>query len=188
MTLMAAFQVMLARLSGQDDVVVGFPAANRSTPELDGLIGFFVNTLALRVDLSGNPSFDELLGRVRQAALEAYNHQDVPFEQIVEDIVPQRDLARTPIFQAMLALLDDPLGELDLPGLAASPLDVPVSTTRFDLVLDLEEEAGGDSAEPSSSARICLTRTPRVGWPAISGYCSTRSLPTRPGMSWSSSC
>ena len=81
--------------------------------------------------------------RVRQRALEAYTHQDVPFEQLVEDLVPERDLARTPIFQAMLALLDDPLAEVDLPGLTASPFDVPVSTTRFDLVLNLEESEAG---------------------------------------------
>ena len=121
MTLMAAFHVLLARHTGQDDIVVGFPIANRQEPEVEGLIGFLVNTLPLRVDLSGDPPFDEVLRRVRQRAIEAYTHQDVPFEQLVEDVVPERDLARTPIFQAMLALLDDPIGQVDLPGLYGEP-------------------------------------------------------------------
>ena len=143
MTLMAAFHVLLARHTGQDDIVVGFPIANRQELEVEGLIGFLVNTLPLRVDLSGDPPFDEVLRRVRQRAIEAYTHQDVPFEQLVEDVVPERDLARTPIFQAMLALLDDPIGQVDLRGLSASPVDVPVSTTRFELVLNLEESEAG---------------------------------------------
>lgn len=143
MTLMAAFHVLLARHSGQDDIVVGFPTANRNEPEIEGLIGFFVNTLALRVDLSGNPPFEEVLRRVRERSIEAYAHQDVPFEQLVDDLVPQRDLSRTPIFQAMLALFDDPLSHVDLPGLTASPLDVPVTTTRFELLLNLEESEEG---------------------------------------------
>ena len=121
MTLMAAFHVLLARYTGQDDIVVGFPIANRQELEVEGLIGFLVNTLPLRVDLSGDPPFDEVLRRVRQRAVEAYTHQDVPFEQLVEDVVPERDLARTPIFQAMLALLDDPIGR----GRSAGSLGEP---------------------------------------------------------------
>jgi amino acid adenylation domain-containing protein/FkbH-like protein/non-ribosomal peptide synthase protein (TIGR01720 family) len=163
MTLMAAFHVLLARHSGQDDIVVGFPSANRIQLEVEGLIGFFVNTLALRVDLSGNPSFDDVLQQVRERAIEAYAHQDVPFEQLVEDMVPQRDLARTPIFQAMLALFDDPLEHVDLPGVAVSPLDVPTSTTRFELVLNLEENKAGlrgalefstDLFDPETASRM----------------------------------
>ena len=143
MTLMAAFHVLLGRHSGQDDIVVGFPTANRNEPEIEGLIGFFVNTLALRADLSDNPRFEQVLRQVRERCIEAYAHQDVPFEQVVEDLVPERDLSRTPIFQAMLALFDDPLGHIDLPGLTASPIDVPVSTTRFELLLNLEESEEG---------------------------------------------
>ena len=143
MTLVAAFHVLLARHSGQDDIVVGFPMANRNEPEIEGLIGFFVNTLALRADLSGNPRFEDVLSQVRERAIEAYADKDVPFEQLVEDLVPQRDLSRTPIFQAMLALFDDPLRGVDLPNITASPVDVPVSTTRFELLLNLEEGADG---------------------------------------------
>ena len=96
MLLLAAFQVLLARYSGQTDICVGTPIANRSRQELEGLIGFFVNTLVLRGDLSGNPAFLELLQRVRTTALQAYTHQDIPFEQLVEALQPPRDLSRSP--------------------------------------------------------------------------------------------
>ncbi len=143
MTVMAAFQVLLYRHSGQDDVIVGFPIANRSRRELEDVIGFFVNTLPLRTDLSGNPPFAEVVRRVRRGALEAYAHQDIPFEKLVEELVPHRDLARTPIFQVMLALLDDPAGGFELPGLKRDSLEIPVTTTRFDLLLNLEESPAG---------------------------------------------
>ena len=154
MVLMAAFQVLLARYSGQDDVVVGFPIANRNRPEIEGLVGFFVNTLVLRTDLSGNPSFRELLSRVRARSLEAYAHQDLPFERLVEDLVPGRDLARTPVFQVMLALLEDPIARLRVPGLSIAPIDVPVATSRFDLLLNLEERPTGLSGSLEYSSDI----------------------------------
>ena len=95
MTLLAAFQILLHRYTGQDDIVVGSPIANRNRIEIEGLIGFFVNTLVLRTDHSGNPTFRELLRRVRETALEAYAHQDLPFEKLVEELRPDRDLSRT---------------------------------------------------------------------------------------------
>ena len=104
MTLLAAFTVLLGRYSGQDDIVVGTPVAGRNRAETEDLIGFFVNTLVLRADLSGDPAFTELLGRVRQTALDAYAHQDLPFEQLVEALVTDRDRSRTPLFQASVQL------------------------------------------------------------------------------------
>ena len=143
MTLMAALQVLLFRHSGQEDVIVGFPSAKPRPPRARSLIGFFVNTLPLRTNLADNPRFTEVLRQVRRRALEAYAHQDVPFERLVDDLVSERDLARTPIFQVMLALIDDPLSAFDVPGLRCTALEVPVTTTRFDLVLNLEENTDG---------------------------------------------
>ena len=96
MTLLAAFQMLLARYSGQDDIAVGSPIAGRSRREFEGLIGFFVNTLVLRTDLGGNPRFRDLLARVRETALEAYAHQELPFEKLVEDLRPERDIEPQP--------------------------------------------------------------------------------------------
>jgi hypothetical protein len=143
MTLMAALQVLLFRHSGQEDVIVGFPSANRGRQELEDLVGFFVNTLPLRTNLADNPRFTEVLGQVRRRALEAYAHQDVPFERLVDDLISERDLTRTPIFQVMLAFLGDPLTAFDVPGLRCTAIEVPVTTTRFDLVLNLEENTDG---------------------------------------------
>ena len=104
MTLLAAFQVLLSRYSGQDQIVVGTPIANRTHAEVEGLIGLFLNTLALRGDLSGDPSFVEMLGRTREAALGAYAHQDLPFEKLVDELHPERTLSYSPIFQVMITL------------------------------------------------------------------------------------
>ena len=114
MTLFAAFNVLLYRYTEQKDLVVGVPVSNRNWMDLDKLIGFFVNTLVLRTDLSGAPSFRELLRRVREVALSAYTHQDLPFERLVEELQPERDLSRTPLFQVMFALQNAPLESLDL--------------------------------------------------------------------------
>ena len=118
MTLLAAFQTLLFRYTGQEDIVVGSPIANRNRTEIEGLIGFFVNSLAMRTDLSGNPSFLELLGRVREMALGAFAHQDLPFEKLVEELHPERDMSRTPLFQIMFALQNMPAE-----GTAASRID-----------------------------------------------------------------
>src|SRR5262249_43820753 len=108
MTLLAAFKALLSRYCGQEDVVVGAPIAGRVRAETEGLIGFFINTLALRTDLSGNPPFLELLRRVKAVTLGAYAHQELPFEKLVEELDPARDLGRTPLFQVMLILQNTP--------------------------------------------------------------------------------
>jgi amino acid adenylation domain-containing protein len=140
MTLLAGWAVVLARLSGQDDVVVGTPAANRGRSEIEGLIGFFINTLALRVDLSGSPTVAELLARLRAGVLAAQQRQDMPFEQVVELVQPTRSLAHNPLFQVVLAWQNAPRGSLELPGLALGSLPrTPHATAQFDLSLTLLE-------------------------------------------------
>jgi amino acid adenylation domain-containing protein len=140
MVLAAALATVLGRYTGQHDVVIGTALAGRTDPALERLIGFFANTLVLRVDLSGDPSASELLSRVRDVCLDAYNHQDVPFERLVEHLQPERDLSRTPIFQVMLALQNDPVPELNLPGLKAVPHRVDNPTAKYDLVFTLRED------------------------------------------------
>ena len=114
MTLLAGWAALLARLSGQQDVVIGTPVANRGRSEIEGLIGFFVNTLALRLDVSGTPTVGELLERVKGQALAAQEHQDIPFEQVVEIARPVRSLAHSPVFQVMFAWQNAPKGTLEL--------------------------------------------------------------------------
>jgi amino acid adenylation domain-containing protein/FkbM family methyltransferase len=143
MVLLAAWQTLLSRTTGQDDVLVGTPVAGRDRLELEGLIGFFVNTLVLRADLSGDPTFRELLAQVRRNALEAYAHQDLPFERLVEAMQPSREAGATPLFQVMLSLQNTPEEELHLAGLSVSPLEIDVPTAKFDLTLDLREDGGG---------------------------------------------
>jgi amino acid adenylation domain-containing protein len=143
MTLLAAFQVLLARYTRQDDVLVGTPVAGRGRAELEGLIGFFVNTLVLRTDLSGDPSFVELLRRVRDVALGAYTHQDVPFERLVEELQPERDLGWHPLFQVMMVMQNAPMGALELPDLTLSLLPGERGTAKFDLTLSLLETGEG---------------------------------------------
>jgi amino acid adenylation domain-containing protein len=149
MTLLAGWAATLGRLSGQEEVVVGTPSANRGGREIEGLIGFFVNTLALRVDLSGSPTVAELLARVRERALGAQQNQDIPFEQVVELVQPARSLSHTPLFQAMLTWQNAPAGGLELPGLALAPLGSalqsepePQAAAKFDLSLALSERGG----------------------------------------------
>ncbi len=143
MTLLAAFQTLLYRYTGQPDVVVGSPIANRNQAEIEQLIGFFVNTLVMRTDLSGNPRFNELMQRVREMTLAAYEHQDMPFERLVEELQPERDLSRSPLFQVMFILQNTPGAELELGGLSLSRMEVDNRTAKFDLTLSMLEEAGG---------------------------------------------
>lgn len=143
MTLLAAFQILLYRYTGQEDIAVGSPIANRHRGELEGLIGFFVNSLVLRTDLSGNPTFRELLSRVREVALAAYTYQDLPFEKIVEELEPERHLNQNPLFQVGFALQNAPVEQLELPGLTLKPMKFDPGTTRFDLEFHLWEHHQG---------------------------------------------
>ena len=140
MALLAAFQTFLSRYSGQDDIVIGTPIANRTRPESEPLIGFFVNTLVLRGDLSGNPSFRALLQRTRETALGAYAHQDVPFEMVVDAVQPQRDMSHSPLFQAMLVLQNTPGRVRELSGLKVQPVEAHSGTAKFDLTLFAMQE------------------------------------------------
>jgi amino acid adenylation domain-containing protein/non-ribosomal peptide synthase protein (TIGR01720 family) len=142
MALLAAFKALLTRVTGQTDLCIGSPIANRNRAELEGLIGFFVNTLVLRTDLSNDPPFCELLARVRESALGAYAHQDLPFERLVEELAPIRDLSRTPLFQVVFSLQSAPLGELELSGLTLSPIPIESGASKFDLTLEVTESAG----------------------------------------------
>jgi amino acid adenylation domain-containing protein len=142
MTLFAAFATLLSRYSGQTDLVIGTPIANRRLTETEALIGFFVNTLALRLDLGGDPHFDRLLQRVRDVTLAAYAHQDLPFELLVEELHPHRDLSHSPLFQVLFVLQNTPLPSLAFSGLDTQLLDLNWSATQFDLTLSLEEYEG----------------------------------------------
>ncbi len=141
MTLLAGFEVLLHRLTGQDDLVVGTPIANRTRIEVESLIGFFVNTLAMRIDLSGDASLRELIGRVRETALEAYAHQDLPFEKLVDELQPERDLSRSPIFQVLFQVLHSPRAAFALPNLAVERIAGEEQTAKFDLALSMSDTA-----------------------------------------------
>ncbi|HEY7216577.1 MAG TPA: amino acid adenylation domain-containing protein, partial [Thermoanaerobaculia bacterium] len=143
MVLLAGFQALLARYSGQNDLAVGTPVAGRNRAEIEGLIGFFVNTLVLRGDLTGEPSFRNLLGRVRETALAAHAHQDVPFEEIVQELSPERSLAHSPLFQVVLVLQNAPVESLEIENLRLRPVSGVETTTKCDLTLNLEELDGG---------------------------------------------
>ncbi|WP_187650925.1 condensation domain-containing protein, partial [Xenorhabdus indica] len=143
MTLLAAWSIVLSRLSGQDDIVIGTPVSNRPYHELEHLIGFFVNTLALRVTLNDSTNVTDLLTQVRERALAAYAHQDLPFEQVVEALQPERSLSYSPIFQVMLALNNTPAQTLVLPGLQLIPIEQTRHRAHFDLTLSLTESDSG---------------------------------------------
>ncbi len=140
MTLLAGFEALLGRYSGQDDFTLGTPVAGRARLDTEALIGFFVNTLVLRANLGGDPTPGELLGRVRETLLAAHAHQGIPFERLVEELNPERSAGLTPLFQVVFALDSTPRAPLDLPGLAAEPFGVETGTAKFDLTLALADD------------------------------------------------
>jgi amino acid adenylation domain-containing protein len=163
MTLLAGFDVLLARYSGQDDITVGTPIANRTRAEIEGLIGCFVNALVMRTDLSGDPTVRALLARVRETSLAAFAHQDLPFERLVDELQPERSVGQNPLFQVMFALQNAPSAALDLGRVVLSPFDLPLTTARFDLEMHASERPEGlilravyraDLFEPATMRRL----------------------------------
>jgi amino acid adenylation domain-containing protein len=143
MTLLAAFQILLHRYTGQDDIIVGSPIAGRHLVETEKLIGVFINTLVLRTDFSGNPTFQTLLAHVRETALGAYAHQTVPFEKLVEELQPERDLSRTPMFQVLFQLRNIPNDALKVQGLRMDEFEFDTGVTQLDLALDMVDKPEG---------------------------------------------
>jgi amino acid adenylation domain-containing protein len=143
MTLLAAFQILLSRYSGQEDIIVGTPIAGRNQVETEGLIGLFVNTLAIRTNLSGNPTFRQLLSQIRAVTLGAYDHQDLPLEKLIEELNPERDISRSPLFQVIFAFQNTPSQPCELLGLTITPLEIHSGIAKFDLTLDLKETSEG---------------------------------------------
>ena len=139
MTLLAAFKVLLLKHTGLEDIIVGSPIAGRNRVETEDLIGFFLNTLVLRTDLSGNPSFRELIHRVKKVAMDAYSHQDIPFEKLLIELQPERNLSRTPLFQVFFNMLNLEGGGQQLPGLTAEMIETPDIGSKFDLTIYLTE-------------------------------------------------
>jgi len=144
MTMLAAFQTLILHYTGQPDVVLGTDLANRTTVQTEALIGFFVNLLALRTDLSGDPTFEKLLGRVREVALGAYAHQDLPFDKLVEELQPERSLSHNPVVQVLFVQQNTPRAASPMPGLEMTPylLEVP---SKFDMVVFVFENDKGVS-------------------------------------------
>ncbi len=164
MVCLAAFQTLLHRYTAQDDIAVGSPIAGRYRKEIEGLIGFFTNTLVMRTNFSGQPTFREILARVRETALGAYDHQDLPFEKLVMELKPERTLAHAPLFQVMFVLQNQPRAERQPEGLVMTPVKVDRGNSKFDLMLSLTEHPEGlagsveyasDLFEPATMARLC---------------------------------
>ncbi len=143
MTLLAAFATLLHRYSGQEDISIGSPIANRNREDIESLIGFFVNTLVLRIRFEDNPSIKDLLAQVRETTLKAYAHQDVPFEQVVEALQPQRSLSHSPLFQVMFILQNAPMGDVELPSVTLTPLERQSTIAKFDLTVSMTETDQG---------------------------------------------
>jgi len=143
MTLLASFQMLLARYSGQDDIVVGSPIANRTRAETEELIGFFANTLVFRANFGDDPSFKDILAQVKERALGAYAHQDIPFEKLVEELRPERSLSHNPLFQVMFSLQNVPRQAFELAGLKLKLIDPGRTAAKFDLSMFLAEGPEG---------------------------------------------
>lgn len=154
MTMLAAYQTLLFRYTGQENINVGSPIAGRTRPETEGMIGFFLNTLVFRADFSGDPSFRELLRQVRETSLEAYAHQDLPFEQLVEALQPERNMSRSPLFQVAFVMLNLPTEALEIPGLKMRPLKAEGNTAKYDLTLFVTEGRDGLTANVEYSADL----------------------------------
>ncbi|MGD2095558.1 MAG: amino acid adenylation domain-containing protein, partial [Phycisphaerales bacterium] len=146
MTLLSAYMVLLSRYSGQSDISVGTPIANRTRPELENLIGFFVNTLVMRGRLEGDPCYEDFLRQIKEVTLGAYGHQDLPFERLVEELQPERDLSRTPLFQVMFALQNVRTNDLNLAGVTLKNIDLDSGTTKFDIFIAAMESPNGIEA------------------------------------------
>ncbi|HXO27367.1 MAG TPA: condensation domain-containing protein, partial [Thermoanaerobaculia bacterium] len=188
MLLLAAFQAVLARHAQQRRLVVGTPIANRDRAETEGLIGFFVNLLALAGDLSGEPSWRELIARDREVCLEAYAHQELPFEKLVEELAPRRDLSRSPLFQVMLVLQNTPREEPALAGLAVSRLEIPAETARFELTATVTE-TGSELAVALSYRTSLFDAATVTRWlghleRALAVLAADREEPVRDGLVW----
>jgi non-ribosomal peptide synthetase component F len=154
MVLLAGFEVLLHAYVQQDDLVVGTNVANRNRLETEALIGFFINQLVLRTDLSGNPTFRELLGQIREVSLEAYAHQDLPFDRLVEELQPERDPSRSLLFQVKFELQNAPMSPLSIPGLTVSPVEIDRRVVRYDLHVTLSDGAAGIGGAALYSAEL----------------------------------
>ncbi|HEV3076512.1 MAG TPA: amino acid adenylation domain-containing protein [Thermoanaerobaculia bacterium] len=188
MLLLAAFQAVLARHAQQRRLIVGTPIANRDRAETEGLIGFFVNLLALAGDLGGEPSWRELIARDREVCLEAYAHQELPFEKLVEELAPRRDLSRSPLFQVMLVLQNTPREEPALAGLAVSRLEIPAETARFELTATVTE-TGSELAVALSYRTSLFDAATVTRWlghleRALAVVAAGREEPVRDGLVW----
>ena len=143
MTLLAGFETLLSRYSGQEQIVLGTDLANRTTTETERLIGFFINLLALRTDLSGDPTFRDLLGRVREVALGAYAHQDMPFDKLVEELQPERSLSHNPMVQALFVMQNIAAPEARTARAGTAPFAMPITRSKFDLAVFMVEGENG---------------------------------------------
>src|SRR4029434_6732888 len=159
MVLLAALQVVLSRWSGQDDIAVGSPIAGRTHRKTEALIGFFLNTLVMRTDLSGDPTFVELLGRVKSVALGAYTHQDLPFERLVAELQPERALSRQALVQVMFILQNMPLSSSGLPGLTWKQAPLTPTTSKFDLTVEFFERGSGVEGSGEAGAALFARTT-----------------------------
>ena len=162
MVVLAAYALLLSRYSNQQDLVIGSPIANRRSSMTEPLIGFFANMLALRVDLSGNPSFGELLARVKRVALDGYSRQEIPFEQVVDSLALERNLSRTPVFQVVFAYEKAPSQAVGFPGLVATPVAVETHTAKFDLTLHVQDADDGLARWNTTST--CSTPPRSIAW------------------------
>ena len=178
MTLLAAYQTLLFRYTRQEDITIGSPVAGRGRSETENLIGFFINTVVLRGDLSGNPSFREVLRRVRQSALGVFAYQELPFDQLVSAVMPKRDTSRTPLFQVMFAIQNAPMPTLRLPNLTLTRLPAETGMSQFELTLNITRPRRGSlrawSTTPTSSTRRWST-----GCWSTSASCLKGSSPIR---------